>query len=130
MKRLATLWLLGFIVLWLNRDATPHDKQAVRQGINQLFNEPNQSNLISVANLPVYRVAANTNVTGWLLVISEAQLVNLKVSLPNVTVAKLNAWRDSHLDNPAHLRWARGDDWQQVVADNGLEPVPGKAPTP
>lgn len=120
----ANLFLMGFVILWLNNAASTSDKQAVRAGLNQLFNEPKQDNYIAYANLPQYRLVANTNVIGRLLVINEAQLVNLKVDLGNVTVAKLNQWKDNKMDNPNHLRWARGEDWEQVVRDNGLEQLP------
>lgn len=120
MNKYINLFIVGFIVLWLNQAASTHDKLAVRDGLNQLFNEPDQGNFVNVSALPVYYVAASTNVQGWLLVINESQLLNLKVNLKNVTIAKLNTWRDNNLDNPNHLRWARGDSWEAVVATNGL----------
>jgi hypothetical protein len=120
MTRYINLFLLGFICLWLNRAASTDDKRAVRNGINFLFNEPKADNYVDVASLPVAYVIANTNITGWFLVIDERQLENLKVDLNKVTVAKLNAWRDNNLDNPNHLKWARGESWEQVLADNGL----------
>jgi len=123
MKYINTI-LLGFIILWVNNTASSHDKQAVRAGINKLFNEPRQSNEIDYAGLPQYRLKANTNVVGRLLVINEDQLKNLHVDMPNVTIAKLNTWKQNKLNNPNRVQWARGADWEQVVADNGLEKVP------
>jgi len=122
--------LIAFICLWMNNDASTHDKQTVKAGLNQLFNEPDPTNYIDYAGLPQYRSKDNTNIVGRLLVIDERQLQNLKVNLDNVTVAKLNTWKDNNLDNPNHLRWDRGDSWQDVVASEGLEPVPSEEPLP
>ena len=107
-----------------------NDRQAVKQGINQLFKEPKQDNYIDYSSVPVYRVIANTNVTGWFLVINEDQLKNLGVDLSNVTVAKLNTWKNNHMDNANHLQWARGDSWEAVAEAEGIEPVPSEGPTP
>lgn len=121
--RYANLIVAGFIVLWLNNSASMDDRQKVQAGINQLFDEPDQQNTISYAGLPQYRVIANTNIVGRMLVIDEKQLENLGVDLSNVTVSKLNTWKQNNMDNPNHLQWASGDDWKAVVASNGLEKV-------
>lgn len=128
MKRYANLFLLGFICLWLNNSASVNDKQAVKQGLNKLFNEPNQENFIDYAGLPQYRVIANTNIVGRFLVIDEKQIENLGVDLSNVTVAKMNTWKDNNMETPNHLQWAKGETWEQVVIDNGLEIVPQELP--
>lgn len=120
MRKYINIILLGFILLWVNKNAGIDDKRTIRNGINFLFNEPKSDNYVDLAGLPTAYVVANTNIRGWLLVIDERQLENLNVKLSNVTVEKLNQWRDANLDNPGHLRWARGDNWEQVLAANGL----------
>lgn len=127
MKNKLYQWMIyfGFILLWLNNDASPATRNAVKTGTNQLFNEPNQSNYIDYAALPQYELISNTNIVGRLLVIDERQLQNLNVNLSNVTVAKLNTWKDTHLapGERNYLRWDRGDNWQDVVAANGMRLV-------
>jgi hypothetical protein len=120
MTRYINLFLIGFLCLWLNRSASTHDKLAVRNGINALFNEPKADNYVDVASLPVAYSVANTNVAGWFLVIDERQLDNLKVPADGRLVKFLKNWRDENLDNPNHLRWAKGDSWERVLSDNGL----------
>jgi hypothetical protein len=118
-KYLLTI-LASFICLWLNQAASNADKIKVRNGINSIFNEPNQSNYINVATLPIAELIANTNVSGYFLVIDERQLDNLAVPLNRRTLTYLDNWRDTNLANPNHLKWDKGASWEQVLADNGL----------
>ena len=123
MNKYINLFLVGFICLWLNRNASTHDKLAVRNMLANQFNEPDKQNFIDVNQLPIYCQIANTNVSGWFLVISEEQIKNLGVDLNNVTVTKLNQWKNANMDNPNHLKWDRGETWEAVIATNGLRLV-------
>jgi len=123
MNKYINLFLVGFICLWLNRNASTHDKLAVRNMLANQFNEPDRKNFIDVNQLPVYCQIANTNVSGWFLVISEEQIKNLGVDLNNVTVTKLNNWKTANMDNPNHLKWDRDETWEAVIATNGLRLV-------
>lgn len=122
--RYINIFLIGFICLWLNRSASTHDKLAVKRGLNNLFNEPSTNNFVNLDELPVYYTIANTNITGWLLVIDERQLENLKVNPDNITISKLNIWKQNNMDNPNHLKWDKGESWEDVVATNGLRIIP------
>jgi len=123
MNKYINLFLVGFICLWLNRNASTHDKLAVRNMLANQFNEPDKQNFIDVNQLPIYCQIANTNVSGWFLVISEEQIKNLGVDLNNVTVTKLNNWKTANMDNPNHLKWDRDETWEAVIATNGLRLV-------
>ena len=127
MKHILTLWLIGFVCIWIKTDVSVKDKSSVLDGLNVLFREPKRDNRIDLAALPLYRLTSDTNTTGRLLVVSEHQLANLRVTLKDVTPAKLTTWSASAMDRPANMLIARGDVWQDVVRGMGLEPVPAKA---
>lgn len=110
-----------FIVLWLNMSASTHDKVTVRNGLYTLLNDKTK---IDATQLPQWRLIANTNTVGWVLVINAENPKRLKANVENLSVAKLNTWKENNLDTPNYLQWCRGEDWRQLLIDAGLEPVP------
>lgn len=110
-----------FIILWLNTSASTADKIKVRDGLYTLLNDRSK---IDVTGLPKYRVVANTNTVGWVLVINLENPRQLKANMNNLTLAKLNTWKQNNLTTPAHLQWIIGDEWKQELIDAGLEIAP------
>lgn len=129
MKRYANVLILfGFICLWLNVDSSQADRQAVKAGLNNLFNEPDPTNYVRLDSVVKFRVIANPSKIGWFIAINKKQLENLGVDLSKVTKAKLDAWKVANMENQSHLQWGVGDSWEQVATDAGLEPVPPELP--
>jgi len=118
MNRYLLTILASFICLWLNQAASNADKIKVRNAINNIFNEPNQSNYINVATLPIAELIANTNVSGYFIVVDERQLQNLRVDLSTIS----NKWQTfkASMDNGNHLRVDKGESWEKVLSDNGM----------
>jgi uncharacterized protein YqfB (UPF0267 family) len=117
MSRYINLFLLGFIVFWLDDRLTGADKIAIRDKWESAFNDTSK---VSIQDLPRYEYIPNTNITGRIIVVNEKQLENLKVDLSNVTVAKFNTWRASNISNTNYFRIARGEDWESIVAGYNL----------
>jgi len=118
MNRYLLTILASFICLWLNQAASNSDKIAVRNKINVIFSEPSQSNYVNVASLPIAELIANTNVSGYFIVVDERQLQNLNVDLSTIS----NKWQTfkASMDNGNHLRVDRADSWQQCLSNNNM----------
>lgn len=112
------------IVLWLNCNANANDKWAIRDEIHRRFREPGAGHHVDLAALPVWRVAANPTVRGWVLSADETVLQRLGVNLSDVTTVQFDAWKAASLENPNHLQVRRGDDPSTVLRAAGLEPEP------
>jgi hypothetical protein len=116
----STLVADNYIILWLNDAASNHDKVAVRDGLYTLLNDRSK---VATENVCRWRVAANTGVVGIVLVINTNNLTMLKTDQSQLTLAKLNQWKTNNMDNPNHLRWARGTNPTQELYEAGLQPV-------
>lgn len=103
-----------YLFLWLEDSAPAQDKQAIRTKIYQRLKDNVE---IDPADLPRWRLAANTNRTGRLLCID---ITGKKLDL---TKAEAEAWCQANLSQPNKLHWVTGDG-PNVPYDNGLEPVP------
>ena len=108
-----------WLIFWFNINATTNDKTTVRDAIWSKFNDNRKLTLSSFSN-SIYRVAANTNIKGYVIVFNEANLEMLDVDLSNMTAEVWNTWKSNNLETPNQLRVARGDNWKKTLGDNGL----------
>ncbi|MEK7112515.1 MAG: hypothetical protein AAB875_04255 [Patescibacteria group bacterium] len=111
-----------YLVLWLNKVASNPDKVVVRDGLYQLLSDRSK---ITLAELPQWRLIANTNVSGYVCCINMANLDFTGAIKTNLTLAKLGNWKTNNMANPNHLQWRRGTDATNELKNAGLEPVPG-----
>ena len=118
MNRYLLTILASFICLWLNQSASNSDKIKVRNAVNSIFNEPNQSNYINVAAIPIAELTNNPTISGYFIVVDERQLQNLNVDLSTIS----NKWQTfkASMDNGAHLRVDKGATWESVLQANGM----------
>ena len=106
------------VVLWLNMDASSHDKLVVRDGLYTMLNDNTK---ISTADLPVWELISNTNIAGWVCSFDIEWIKNRTNDVSHLTIDKLNAWRDNNLDTPNHLQWRAGDNALNILSNENLE---------
>ena len=109
-----------YLVFWLRQDATSRDKQTISAKWKAVFND---TNTIKAQYLPTYQVIASPTIKGWVLVVREKNLMDMHANPDSLTLSAFNAWKNTQgrLDNPQYFRVARGSDWRQVLADEGIK---------
>ena len=107
------------LVFWLNKNATQHDKLAIRDKWKSVFKD---NAYIKTADLPTWYVIANPSTTGWACVVNEANLIALKADPAKYSKAAFDTWKAANLDNPNHfqVRSNADDDWRAVQAAEGM----------
>lgn len=109
-----------FVIMWLNCSASNADKVAVRNGLQTLLNDKSK---INTSDLARWRLIANTNTVGWVININVSNLDKLGVDKSKITVEKLNEWKTEHMTNPNHLKCRRGESWETIMIEEGMEAI-------
>jgi len=104
-----------YLFLWANETMSASDRQKTFQKIKSQFNDAKE---VNPADLPRWRVIANTNIVGRVL------CIDIAGKHFSFTKADADAWKEANLDEPNKLQWSTGEG-PEALYDGGVEPVPG-----
>ena len=111
-----------FIVIIMLVAATSHDKMAVRSKVKSLFNDNIELN---VENITKVRKTATTNIVCYMIIADRFHLRdNMHVDLSNITLAKIDAWKDANLNNTNHVFVGLAETEIGFMTTNNLEYLP------
>jgi len=119
----------SFLVFFIRDDMSQAGRIECRDGLQKLMNDPTK---ISAATLPRWRVAANTNITGSLLVVDIRNPERLGIKPENLTRAKFEAAIEARLspEDQTKIKVRKSDNWRASATGAGLEKVPDPNPVP
>lgn len=107
-----------YLVVFQSEKATTHDKIALRDALFRVLNDRTKLDWDSLVR---WATTNTPSVTGRVVVITlDNPRKMTKADMSELTLAKLNTWKELNLDAPAKTRFDIGESWLSIQASNGM----------